>query len=232
MEAGTPIAVCSTSNERAVSTIVRVLLGPEVAAKMRVYAGDVVPKKKPAPDIYLLAAKELGVDPRMCAARFSSVYILNCIQIDILFRIILFCFILSCIISFCMFVSYISGFIMSPACGEASWRLRGAAVSSDRTHQGAGQQSLSWRHGRTPPARRCVVVEDSRIGQRAAHDAGMRCVVTKSRYTEDEDFDVADAVFDCIGDAGDERFSLHDLTTPGARVPSGPAPRSVRGGLS
>ena len=71
MEAGTPIAVCSTSNERAVSTIVRVLLGPEVAAKMRVYAGDVVPKKKPAPDIYLLAAKELGVDPRMCAARPS-----------------------------------------------------------------------------------------------------------------------------------------------------------------
>ena len=68
MEAGTPIAVCSTSNERAVSTIVRVLLGPEVAAKMRVFAGDVVPKKKPAPDVYLLAARELGVNPRMCAA--------------------------------------------------------------------------------------------------------------------------------------------------------------------
>lgn len=60
------------------------------------------------------------------------------------------------------------------------------------------------------------MIEDSHIGQRAAHDAGMRCIVTKSRYTEDEDFDVADAVFDCIGDAGDERFSLHDLTTPGA----------------
>ena len=67
-------------------------------------------------------------------------------------------------------------------------------------------------------AGRCVVIEDSRIGQRAAHDAGMRCVVTKSRYTEDEDFDVADAVFDCIGDAGDERFSLHDLTTPGDQL--------------
>ena len=69
MEAGTPIAVCSTSNERAVSTIVKQLLGPEVAAKMRVFAGDVVPKKKPAPDIYNLAAKELGVNPRMCACR-------------------------------------------------------------------------------------------------------------------------------------------------------------------
>ena len=63
------------------------------------------------------------------------------------------------------------------------------------------------------------MIEDSHIGQRAAHDAGMRCIVTKSRYTEDEGFDVADAVFDCIGDAGDERFSLHDLTTPGARTP-------------
>jgi beta-phosphoglucomutase-like phosphatase (HAD superfamily) len=60
---GTPIAVCSTSNERAVSTIVRVLLGDAVAAKMRVFAGDVVPKKKPDPAIYLLAAKELGVEP-------------------------------------------------------------------------------------------------------------------------------------------------------------------------
>jgi beta-phosphoglucomutase-like phosphatase (HAD superfamily) len=57
------VAVCSTSNERAVSTIVRVMLGPEVARVMRVFAGDIVPKKKPNPAIYLLAAKELGVDP-------------------------------------------------------------------------------------------------------------------------------------------------------------------------
>jgi len=42
-----------------------------------------------------------------------------------------------------------------------------------------------------------------------------RCIVTTSSYTVDEDFGTADAVFDCIGDAGDERFSLHDLTTPG-----------------
>ncbi|KAK3262824.1 hypothetical protein CYMTET_28344 [Cymbomonas tetramitiformis] len=63
IEAGVTVAVCSTSNERAVSAIVEVMLGPEVAKVMRVFAGDVVPKKKPAPDIYLLAAKELGVDP-------------------------------------------------------------------------------------------------------------------------------------------------------------------------
>lgn len=58
-----PVAVCSTSNERAVSTIVRVLLGPEVEAKMRVFAGDVVKAKKPSPDIYNLAAQTLNVNP-------------------------------------------------------------------------------------------------------------------------------------------------------------------------
>jgi hypothetical protein len=60
-----------------------------------------------------------------------------------------------------------------------------------------------------------VVVEDSRIGMLAATAAGMRCIVTTSSYTAGEDFAAADAVFDCIGDAGDERFGLSDLTTPG-----------------
>jgi beta-phosphoglucomutase-like phosphatase (HAD superfamily) len=126
MDAGVQVAVCSTSNERAVSNIVRVMLGDKVAASMRVFAGDVVPKKKPAPDIYLLAAKELGVTPA-----------------------------------------------------------------------------------------RCVVIEDSRIGLAAGKAAGMRVVVTESYYTKGEDFSIADAVFDCIGDSGDERFVLSDLTTPG-----------------
>ncbi len=63
---------------------------------------------------------------------------------------------------------------------------------------------------------RCVVIEDSVIGMQAAKAAGMRCIVTKSRYTEKESFDSADAIFDCIGDAGDERFSLADLMSPGA----------------
>ncbi|WIA23378.1 hypothetical protein OEZ85_000140 [Tetradesmus obliquus] len=121
--AGVPVAVCSTSNERAVSTIVRVMLGDKVASIMRVFAGDVVPKKKPDPAIYLLAAKELGVNPA-----------------------------------------------------------------------------------------RCVVVEDSRIGLQAAKAAGMTCVVTKSSYTQNEDFGSADAVHDCIGEAGEERFSLADLS--------------------
>ena len=124
---GVKVAVCSTSNERAVTSIVKNLLGPEIFAKMPVFAGDVVKKKKPAPDIYLLAAETLGVDPA-----------------------------------------------------------------------------------------RCVVIEDSEIGLAAGRAAGMRVIVTKSRYTQDESFEGADAVFDCIGEAGEERFSLDDLTTPGA----------------
>ena len=122
LDAGTQVAVCSTSNERAVSKIVEVLLGPDVAKVMPVFAGDMVPRKKPDPAIYQLAAQELNLDPA-----------------------------------------------------------------------------------------RCVVIEDSRIGMQAAKGAGMRCVVTKSSYTQSENFDVADAVVDCIGDTGDERFSLGDL---------------------
>ncbi|KAK1407196.1 hypothetical protein QVD17_38809 [Tagetes erecta] len=116
---GVQVAVCSTSNEKAVSAIVSFLLGPERAAKIQIFAGDVVPRKKPDPAIYNLAATTLGVEPS-----------------------------------------------------------------------------------------RCVVVEDSGIGLAAAKAAGMTCIVTKSGYTADEDFENADAVFDCIGDPPEERFDL------------------------
>lgn len=105
--AGMRVAVCSTSNERAVETVVRVLLGPDRAARITVFAGDVVPKKKPDPAIYLLAATTLRLTPAAC-----------------------------------------------------------------------------------------VVVEDSHIGLRAAKGAGMRCVVTRSTYTHDEDFTGADRIVD------------------------------------
>uniref|UniRef100_A0ACD5WWK0 Uncharacterized protein n=1 Tax=Avena sativa TaxID=4498 RepID=A0ACD5WWK0_AVESA len=116
---GVKVAVCSTSNEKAVSAIVSCLLGPDRAEKITIFAGDVVPRKKPDPAIYLLAASTLEVDP-------SS----------------------------------------------------------------------------------CVVVEDSNIGLSAAKAAGMKCIVTKSGYTSDEDFVIADAVFDCIGDPPEGRFDL------------------------
>ncbi|KAJ0578392.1 putative beta-phosphoglucomutase [Helianthus annuus] len=63
---GVKVAVCSTSNEKAVSAIVSFLLGPERAAKIQIFAGDVVPRKKPDPAIYNLAATTLGVEPSRC----------------------------------------------------------------------------------------------------------------------------------------------------------------------
>ena len=39
--------------------------------------------------------------------------------------------------------------------------------------------------------------------------------MTTSAYTKGENFETADAIYDCIGDAGEERFSLNDLTAPG-----------------
>ncbi len=103
--AGITLAVCSTSNERAVQSVVDVLLGPARSAKITVFAGDAVAAKKPAPDIYHLAAKTLHLNP---------------------------------------------------------------------SH--------------------CMVIEDSNNGLRSAKAAGMRCIVTKSTYTKDEDFSLADSV--------------------------------------
>lgn len=64
---GMLLAVCSTSNERAVNAVVDTLLGPERKAQFEVIlAGDVVSKKKPDPEIYNLACKRLKVDPLEC----------------------------------------------------------------------------------------------------------------------------------------------------------------------
>lgn len=63
MEAGVKIAVCSTSNEKAVQTIVDVLL-TEASSEMPVFAGDIVSAKKPDPAIYKLAAAKLEVEPQ------------------------------------------------------------------------------------------------------------------------------------------------------------------------
>mmetsp|Transcript_17065 Transcript_17065/g.65070 ORF Transcript_17065/g.65070 Transcript_17065/m.65070 type:complete len:261 (-) Transcript_17065:761-1543(-) len=65
LEAGLKVAVCSTSNEKAVATLVETLLTP-YASRIPIYAGDMVQKKKPAPDVYNMAAQELEVDPRDC----------------------------------------------------------------------------------------------------------------------------------------------------------------------
>lgn len=66
IENGVKLAVCSTSNEKAVSNLVSTLMGPERASKFQVFAGDMVQKKKPAPDIYLMAVDEMGLDKTRC----------------------------------------------------------------------------------------------------------------------------------------------------------------------
>jgi HAD superfamily hydrolase (TIGR01509 family) len=64
MAAGVRLAVCSTSNEKSVHTLVEKLLGPARKARFDVIlAGDVVSKKKPDPEIYRLALTRLNVEP-------------------------------------------------------------------------------------------------------------------------------------------------------------------------
>lgn len=59
--AGWTLAVASTSAEAAVRAVLSHAVGPELAARFEVFAGDIVPAKKPAPDIYLYALHELGL---------------------------------------------------------------------------------------------------------------------------------------------------------------------------
>ncbi len=64
---GVMLAVCSTSNERAVTLVVEKLLGPDrQKCFSAILAGDVVSKKKPDPEIYNLALKRLSLDPKVC----------------------------------------------------------------------------------------------------------------------------------------------------------------------
>lgn len=60
------LAVCSTSNEKAVENLVKVLMGPDRAAKFKIFAGDMVKAKKPAPDVYDMAVDEMGLDKSRC----------------------------------------------------------------------------------------------------------------------------------------------------------------------
>ncbi|MFK8033318.1 MAG: HAD family hydrolase [Hyphomicrobiales bacterium] len=108
--AGVTLAVCSTSNERAVQSVVDVLLGPDRSKHITVFAGDVVAAKKPDPAVYQLALEKLNLD-----------------------------------------------------------------------------------------SMKCVVVEDSHIGMTAALGAGIRCIVTKSSYTRNEDFSGASSIVDDLG---------------------------------
>lgn len=116
LDASWTLAVASTSAPESVEAVLRHAMGEATAKRFSlVLAGDCVKAKKPAPDIYLLAADKLGADPKQC-----------------------------------------------------------------------------------------VVVEDSNNGLESAVAAGMKCVVTVSGYTREEDFTAAAIVVSCLGDPGGE----------------------------
>lgn len=61
---GLKVGICTTSNERAARAIVSGML-KEIEIDL-LLAGDVVQKKKPDPDIYLLALERLNLTPEQC----------------------------------------------------------------------------------------------------------------------------------------------------------------------
>ena len=113
------LAVASTSAEESVRAVLEHAVGTDHAARFSVFAGDVVPAKKPDPAIYDLAIERLGLQP-----------------------------------------------------GDA------------------------------------IVIEDSRNGLLAAVGAGLRCVVTVSGYTAEEDMSEAVLVVTSLGDPGEAAVVL------------------------
>jgi beta-phosphoglucomutase-like phosphatase (HAD superfamily) len=61
--AGWRVAVASTSAEDSVRAVLANAVGGPMAARIPVFAGDVVPAKKPDPAIYRLTVDRLGLDP-------------------------------------------------------------------------------------------------------------------------------------------------------------------------
>jgi HAD superfamily hydrolase (TIGR01509 family) len=68
LAAGWKLAVASTSALSSVEAVLTHAVGEATAERFTVLAGDVVAAKKPAPDIYLLAIKRLGIAPENCVA--------------------------------------------------------------------------------------------------------------------------------------------------------------------
>lgn len=64
MESGVRLGVCTTANERSANAIAKGMLG-DIEFEF-VLAGDVVTKKKPDPEIYLLALERSGLNPEQC----------------------------------------------------------------------------------------------------------------------------------------------------------------------
>lgn len=64
--AGLKLAVCSSSNEKAVTNLVHTLRGAGRAQTFQIFAGDMAQKKKPAPDVYNMTVDTIGLDKSKC----------------------------------------------------------------------------------------------------------------------------------------------------------------------
>lgn len=68
-QAGMTLAIATTTTPENVSRLLESTLGPESLNWFKVIAaGDIVPAKKPAPDIYQWALSQLNVEARQCLA--------------------------------------------------------------------------------------------------------------------------------------------------------------------
>lgn len=67
--AGIRLAIATTTSPENVETLLRTSLGPEAVGWFAaIGAGDIVPAKKPAPDIYLWVLERLGLPASSCLA--------------------------------------------------------------------------------------------------------------------------------------------------------------------
>ncbi|TXH03416.1 MAG: HAD family hydrolase [Nevskiaceae bacterium] len=72
-EAGLRLAIVTNASRKTLGPVLKYSLGPEMMAEVDVIAsGEEVQNKKPAPDIYLLAAQRLGLKPEECVALEDS----------------------------------------------------------------------------------------------------------------------------------------------------------------
>ncbi|RMF39472.1 MAG: HAD family hydrolase [Alphaproteobacteria bacterium] len=70
---GMPVAIATTTSRPNVDALCQAAFGaPAEAIFAAVAAGDEVPRKKPAPDVYLLALERLGLPARACVALEDS----------------------------------------------------------------------------------------------------------------------------------------------------------------
>lgn len=64
LDAGWTVAVASTSAVKSVEAVIEAVIGPKTRERLAgVWAGDMAPVKKPAPDIYLMAMDGVGANP-------------------------------------------------------------------------------------------------------------------------------------------------------------------------